>query len=89
MNIQQTTNFKKASKKLHVDEKKALDIAVRTLIQDPLLGEQKKGDLSYLRVYKYKMGLKQFLLGYEYNKETQTIFLTALGPHENFYRDLK
>nr|WP_244187316.1 type II toxin-antitoxin system RelE/ParE family toxin [Vibrio qinghaiensis] len=27
-----------------------LDNAVKALIEDPLLGEQKKGDLSFLRV---------------------------------------
>lgn len=87
--ILQTSTFKKAVKKLHKNKKKDLDTAVRKLVDDPLLGEQKKGDLSYMRVYKFKMGKQLALLGYRYEDGTVVLELLALGSHENFYRDAK
>ena len=53
--ILQTPSFKKSVKKLHKNQKADLDEAVKSLRLDPLLGEQKKGDLSFMRVYKFKM----------------------------------
>ncbi|ABA87788.1 toxin, RelE family [Syntrophotalea carbinolica DSM 2380] len=87
--ILQTPTFKKAVKKLHQNQKKDLDKAVKELVDDPLLGEQKKGDLSFLRVYKFKMNKQLTLLGYSYEDGTVTLELMALGSHENFYRDVK
>lgn len=87
--VLQTPTFKKAVKKLHQNQKKDLDTAVKELLEDPLLGEQKKGDLSFLRVYKFKMNKQLTLLGYSYEDGTVTLALMALGPHENFYRDIK
>jgi hypothetical protein len=66
-----------------------LDNAVKKLIENPLLGEQKKGDLIFLRVYKFKMLKQLTLLGYSYEDGTVTLELIALGSHENFYRDVK
>ncbi len=85
--VLQTPAFKKAVKKLHKNQKADLDIAVRALMRDPLLGEQKKGDLAFLRVYKFKMVKQLTLLGYSYQDGTVTLELIALGPHENVYRD--
>ena len=62
---------------------------MRELIENPLLGEQKKGDLVFLRVYKFKMVNQLTLLGYSYEEGTVILELIALGVHENFYRDLK
>jgi hypothetical protein len=41
-------------KKLHPNQKQALDTAIKQLIQTPDLGELKKGDLAEVRVYKFK-----------------------------------
>ncbi|MBV2128300.1 type II toxin-antitoxin system RelE/ParE family toxin [Arsukibacterium indicum] len=87
--VLQTTSFKKAVKKLHQNQKKDLDKAVKELIENPLLGEQKKGDLSFLRVHKFNMVKQLTLLGYSYEDGTVTLELIALGSHENFYRDIK
>ncbi|HEX2549927.1 MAG TPA: type II toxin-antitoxin system RelE/ParE family toxin, partial [Gammaproteobacteria bacterium] len=54
---------------------------------DPLIGEEKKGDLAGVFVYKCKFKTKEFLLAYEWNPKLR--LLLALGVHENFYRDLK
>lgn len=87
--VLQTPSFKKAVKKLHLNQKKDLDKAVQDLMAKPLLGELKKGDLSFLRVYKFKMAKQLTLLGYSYIDGTVTLELIALGSHENFYRDVK
>lgn len=79
--------FKKAYKKLHANEKTVVDDAIRTIIKTPKIGEEKKGDLSGVYIYKFKFKTKEFLLGYEWD-ETHRL-LIALGVHENFYRDLK
>lgn len=87
--VLQTASFKKAVKKLHPNQKKDLDKAVKVLMDDPLLGEQKKGNLAFLRVYKFKMVKQLTLLGYSYKDGTVILELIALGSHENFYRDVK
>ncbi|WP_320151033.1 type II toxin-antitoxin system RelE/ParE family toxin [uncultured Tolumonas sp.] len=87
--VLQTPTFKKAVKKLHKNQKADLDEAIKQLMIDPLLGEQKKGDLAFLRVYKFSMVNQLTLLGYSYEDGTVTLELMALGSHENFYRDVK
>lgn len=89
IHVLQTPTFKKAVKKLKANQKAELDAAVKELIQAPTQGEQKKGDLSFLRVYKFKMNKQLTLLGYSYYDGTLTLELMALGSHENFYRDIK
>jgi mRNA-degrading endonuclease RelE of RelBE toxin-antitoxin system len=87
--VLQTPSFKKAVKKLHKNQKMELDSSIKKLIENPLLGDQKKGDLIFLRVYKFKMLKQLTLLGYSYEDGTVTLELIALGSHENFYRDVK
>ena len=87
--ILQTPTFKKAVKKLHKNQKLDLDEAVKELMKNPRAGEQKKGDLAFLRLYKFKMAKQLTLLGYSYNDGSVILELMALGSHENFYRDLK
>ena len=87
--VLQSPSFKKAVKKLQANQKKDLDAAVKKLMDEPTLGEQKKGDLSFLRVYKYKMNKQLTLLGYSFDDGSLVLELLALGSHENFYRDIK
>ena len=58
-------------------------------MDDPLFGEQKKGDLAFLRVYTFKMIKHLTLLGYSYKDGTVTLELIAIGSHENLYSDVK
>ena len=87
--VLQTPAFKKSVKKLKPNQKKDLDAVVKELMENPNLGEQKKGDLVFLRVYKFKMNKQLTLLGYGFDDGTLTLELMALGSHENFYRDIK
>ena len=87
--VLQTPRFAKQLKKLKVNQKKDLDGAVQNIINDPLLGVQKRGDLDYIRVYKFNMSKQQTLLAYGYDDGRLIIELLGVGSDENFYRDLK
>ena len=87
--VLQTPTFKKSVKKLKQNQKSELDVAIKALIAKPSLGEQKKGGLAFLRVYKFKMNRQLTLIGYSFDDGTLTLELMALGSHENFYRDIK
>jgi mRNA-degrading endonuclease YafQ of YafQ-DinJ toxin-antitoxin module len=89
MKVLQSGHFSRAIKRLHTQEKGILDNAVKALIANRQAGDLKIGDLSGVRVYKFKVNLDRMLLAYTYNKEFDTLTLLAYGAHENFYRDLK
>ncbi len=88
MRVLVTPTFERAAKKLHRQQKTALDEAVRTIVSQPEAGEAKVGDLAGVQVYKFRMGNLLCLLAYRALDE-HTIKLLTVGPHENFYRDLK
>ena len=85
--ISQMPAFKKAFKKFHKNQKEDLKKAIKAIVKDPQLGTAKKGDLSGVYVYKFKINNHEHLLAYEWFPEERV--LLALGVHENFYRDLK
>jgi mRNA-degrading endonuclease YafQ of YafQ-DinJ toxin-antitoxin module len=89
MNVVQTRHFAKAVKKLHHNQKHDVDTAIRHLMENPLSGEAKVGDLSGVRVYKFTMAKQVALLAYSVDKEVVTLTLLYIGSHENFYRDVK
>ena len=87
MQIVQSSQFKKAYKKLFPNQLPEINDAINEIIANQEIGEKKQGDLSWLRVYKFKTLGKLTLIGYSIEKEALTFI--ALGPHENFYRDVK
>ena len=89
MNILQTPTFQRKFKKLSPTQKKSVKDSVLKISKDPSIGVIKKGDLSDVRVHKFKILGQEYLLAYSVDKQEQKIILLALGTHENFYRDLK
>ena len=89
LSIVQSNSFKKAVKKLHKNQKSDLDAAVRTIIANPDIGIQKAGDLSSVRVHKFKMLKQLTLLAYQIDDGQLILTLLMFGTHENFYRDVK
>ena len=85
--LEQKPAFKRAYKKLHNNQREAVHTAIRAVVADPKLGEEKKGDLADVFVYKFDCVNQLFLLAYRWD-ETKRVLL-AIGPLENFYRDLK
>jgi mRNA-degrading endonuclease RelE of RelBE toxin-antitoxin system len=89
MKVVQTPTFQRTAKKLHANQKKDLDQAVRSIMENPSIGAIKHGDLAGVLVHKFKMVKQLTLLAYIYQDKTVTLTLLAVGSHENFYRDLK
>ena len=87
IDIRQTSAFLRAYKKLHNNQKDAVDQAIAAIVLDPSIGEAKKGDLSGVYVHKFKCVHQLFLIAYEFDTATRTLLL--VGTHENFYRNLK
>lgn len=85
--VLQTPMFAKRRKKLHKNQIKDLDKAITEIIKNPMIGSQKKGNLSDVWVYKFKMVKQENLLAYQWDPKTRKIL--ALGVHENFYRDIE
>jgi mRNA-degrading endonuclease RelE of RelBE toxin-antitoxin system len=85
--ILQMPLFQRAYKKLHLKEKSIVDDAIRAIAKNPTIGEQKKGDLINIYVYKFKIHQQEMLMAYEWDPEQRV--LLALGVHENFCHDLK
>ena len=85
--VQQSNAFLRAYKKLHNNQKDAVDRAVADIVRDPTIGEAKKGDLSGVYVHKFDCVNQRFLLAYEYDPASRVLLL--VGTHENFYRNLK
>ncbi len=68
-------------------DKPILDHEIRKIAENPHIGDEKKGDLRGIFVYKFKIKTTQYLLAYrEVSGDPELI---TIGPHENYYRDLK
>ena len=85
--VLQTASFRRAYKRLHSNQKPDVDDAVATVVDDPTVGEAKRGDLAGVFVYKFSCKGQLTLLAYEYDAASRMLLL--LGSHENFYRELK
>jgi len=87
--VQQTRRFARQYKKLHDNVVVDVDSAVASIAENPAIGERKKGDLAELMVVKFRSQGQLYLLGYTVAEQVRLIYLESVGPHENFYRDLK
>jgi len=85
--IYQSRSFEKKIKKMSKSEKDSLDHEIRKIPEEPNIGEEKKGDLRGVFVHKFKVKTTQYLLAYR--KVGGDLGLVMIGPHENYYRDLK
>ena len=87
--VQQTRRFARQYKKLHDNTAGDVDAAVDEVAQHPEIGERKKGDLAALRVFQFRSAGQLYWLGYTLDEGVRLVYLEAVGPHENFSRDLK
>ena len=86
--VLQTARFGRQYKKLHDNVACDVDSAVIEVAKNPLLGENRKGDLANLYVYQFHSQNQLYLLGYTIDDFVRFVYLEAVAPHENFYRDL-
>jgi len=87
MKILQSRSFERKVKKFSKKEKKILDEQILIITESPSVGAEKKGDLRGVYVYKFKIKTIQYLLSYRFARDD--LELIMIGPHENYYRDLK
>lgn len=64
---------------------------VQLICENPEIGESKKGDLSTIRVHKFKFNHQEYLIAYSVNDGIQILMIDfyKVGTHENFYTELK
>ncbi|WP_129543811.1 type II toxin-antitoxin system RelE/ParE family toxin [Serratia sp. 1D1416] len=89
VDVYQSRRFEKALDKLPEKLQEIVEDEIDTIIANPEIGEQKKGDLSFLRVHKFQMNNRLTLLGYTWIEDKLELYLLCVGPHENFYQDQK
>ncbi len=87
MKVFQSRSFEQNVKKHSKAQKLELDEQINQIVEDPLLGTEKKGDLRGICIRKFKMKTIRYLLAYRIAEEN--LELIMVGPHENYYRDLK
>jgi mRNA-degrading endonuclease RelE of RelBE toxin-antitoxin system len=87
MKIYQSRIFENKVKKFSKQEKRILDEEIKRIIENPFFGEEKKGDLRGVYIHKFKIKTIQYLLSYRMIKDG--LELIMIGPHENYYRELK
>ena len=87
MKVIQSRSFERKVKKFTPSEKKKLVGHIRKIVDNPSIGTEKKGDLRGIYIHKFKIQTLQNLLAYRFVGED--LELIMIGPHENYYRDLK
>ncbi|MBT3176519.1 MAG: type II toxin-antitoxin system RelE/ParE family toxin [Desulfobacula sp.] len=87
MKIIQSRSFKWKVKKFSKQEKKVLDKQVIEIAKTPYIGTEKKGDLRGVFIHKFKLKSIEYLLSYRFIRNDFELII--IGPHENYYRDLK
>ena len=79
--------FKKFVKKQTRFLQLVIEDEVEKIIITPNKGQTKKGDLTGFRVHKFAHRKQKFLIAYRFQNGDMVFF--KVGPHENFYRELK
>ena len=87
MKILQSRSFEKKVKRFAKRDKKILDKQIQSILENPALGQEKKGDLRGVFTNKFMIHTTQHLLSYRFFGDA--LELIMIGPHENYYRDLK
>ena len=83
--LQETAKFNKSRKKIKEEqEKEALKLAIKKILNDPDVGKKLKGEFKDLRSFKYTVkGQGRRLI---YKSETNKITLFSFGPGEGIYK---
>ena len=87
MKVFQSRSFEQKVKKFSQAQKLELDEEIKQIMEDPSIGTEKKGDLRGIYIHKFKIKTTQYLLAYRTIEEN--LELIMIGPHQNYYRNLK
>ena len=70
----------------------AIEDEILRISENPEVGKLKVGDLTGIRVYKFKFNQQEYLIAYSHHAKTVELLLIdfhKIGTHENFYTELK
>ena len=87
MEIYYKLPFKKFVKKQTRPFQLVIEDEVEKVALNPEIGKSKKGDLRGFRVHKFSFRTQSFLIAYRFQESDIVFFM--IGPHKNFYRELK
>ncbi len=87
MRIIQSRSFERKVKRFSKQEKRILDRQIKKVLDNPTIGQEKKGDLRGVFIHQLKIQTIQYLVSYRF--VGNDLELIMIGPHENYYRDLK
>ncbi len=87
--VRAVPRFFKSKRRLTPAVQTEVDTQVKTLLDEPLKGEMKKGALKGVRVVKFKADDRQYLLAHYFFPKPNVIEILDVGVHENFYRGLE
>ena len=73
--------FGRKTKKLSKKEKEILDEQIKKILDNPDIGEEKKGDLLGVHVLKFKINKQEMLLAYQ--DSDKELLLLTFRSHEN------
>ena len=71
-----------------------IETRVAEVCNNPRVGQQKLGDLQGIFVYKFRFNTQEYLMAYQFDHFAGVLEITwiefcQIGPHENFYTQLK
>jgi len=89
ISVYETRRFEKALATFPEAALILIEDEIERLIDNPTLGETKKGDLSHLSVHKFTINQQQVLLGYSWLDVQNTLYFLQIGFHKNFYQKMK
>ena len=87
MKVIQARSFEKKVKRFRKKDKKISDTQIQRILDNPAIGQEKKGDLRGVFIRKSKIQTIQYLLSYRFVGDA--LELIMIGRHENYYKDLK
>ncbi|MEZ9923746.1 type II toxin-antitoxin system RelE/ParE family toxin [Vibrio breoganii] len=82
IDIYESRRFEKALAKLPDTLLTIVEDEIEKIVEHPEIGEQKKGDLSHMRVHKFQLSNQLALLGYSWVENKLEIYLLHLDSHE-------
>ncbi len=86
---QAVPRYNRARKRLSKAVLTELNRIQAAILQNPLVGDRKKGALKDVLVEKFQAENDQFLVAYSIDEKKREVILLDIGQHENYYRDLQ
>ena len=79
--------FRKFVKKQTRPLQLSIEDEIEKILENPAIGESKKGDLMGFRVHKFTFKKQRLLIAYKVSPNEMLFYM--VGSHKNFYRNLK